>query len=489
MPTMTPVASQIIPPNPQAGLDAFSKILGLKQQEQAIAGQAAEVSQEQQKNQELKQAQSLSLSVKNGAYRLPDGSLNRMKLADDIASLGPYAEGMSNQLISQSNEIVANQQAHQNLNRSQQQQMGASFGALAANGALTRTDIINTFSQLADMNPSPDFHRMLFSMATHLPTNASPQQLQQLMRQWSIAATSPEGAAGQTNPAVSMVQGPHGLVPTNVNPQYPGGVAPVGPTQAQGIPPTVVTNPVTQAPTVMGPQGAGGGGAPQSNASPAYPRESTMQPYPGEQRDIAGFQQMVDQVRTQGDQAPLMHNINQSIMRLSESAKTGPGSSAWQHAIGALGAPFGLSPTASYQEVSKFLEKNAISNMQAMGGPPSDARLSAAAAANGGPEFSPKALQYVTRFNDATVTGLEMYREGLDKAVGTVGPNYLATPAFRSAWAKNFDIRVFELHNALESGDKDGVKEVLSGLTRQQAQALNQKWENLKKLAQTGSLQ
>lgn len=487
MPTMTPVASQIIPPNPQAGLDAFSKILGLKQQQQAIAGQAAEVSQEQQKNQELQQAQQLSLSVRNGAYRLPDGSLNRMKLADDITALGPYAQGMASSLISQSNEMVQNQQAHQNLNRSQQQQMGATFGALATKPDLTMSDFIDSLDTLTESNQDPSFRRMAISMAASIPRNASPQQLQELARRWAVAATSPESSAGQTNPAVHMVQGPHGLVPTNVNPQYPGGVAPVGPTQAQGIPPTVVTNPLTQAPTVMGPQGAGGGGAPQSNASPVYPRQSTMQPYPGEQRDIAGFQQMVDQLRTQGDQAPLMHNINQSIMRLSDSAKTGPGSSAWQHAIGALGAPFGLSPTASYQEVSKFLEKNAISNMQAMGGPPSDARLSAAAAANGGPEFSPKALQYVTRFNDATVSALEMYRQGMDKAVGTVGPNYLATPAFRSAWAKNFDIRVFELHNALQSGDKDGVKEVLSGLSKAQAQTLKEKWATLQKLSENGS--
>lgn len=487
MPTMTPVANQVIPPNPGAGLDMYSKILGLQQQRQAIAGQAAEVSQEQQKNQELQQAQSLSLSVRKGAYRNPDGSLNRQKLANDISSLGPYAQDMASSLISQSNEMVANQQAHQNLNRSQQQQMGATFGALAQSPNPTMSDFIDALNNLTETNQDPSFRRMAISMAASIPRNASPQQLQELARRWSIAATSPENASAQSGYEQTMVQGPNGLVPTNINPRAPGGVGPSGPTQAQGIPPQVVSNPVTGAPSVIGPQGAGGTSAPQSNASPAYPRGSTMAPYPGEQKDIAGFQQAVDQLRQQGDQAPLMHNINQSIMRLSDSAKTGPGSSAWQHAIGALGAPFGLSPTASYQEVSKFLEKNAISNMQAMGGPPSDARLSAAAAANGGPEFSPKALQYVTRFNDATVSALQMYREGMDKAVGTVGPNYLATPAFRAAWAKNFDIRVFELHNALEAGDKAGVKEVLSGLTKNQAQELKQKWAALQKLSETGA--
>jgi len=35
-----------------------------------------------------------------------------------------------------------------------------------------------------------------------------------------------------------MVQGPNGLVPTNVNPQSPTGIGQVGPTQAQGVPPS-----------------------------------------------------------------------------------------------------------------------------------------------------------------------------------------------------------------------------------------------------------
>ncbi len=500
MPTMTPVATQIQPPNPQQGIGILSGILGLQQkrigieqQQQELIGQTAEAQQAQQRNTELQQAQQLALSAKSGNYRTADGSLDRLKLASDISALGPYAMQDAGQFISQANEIVANQQAHQNLSVSEQRQMGSTFGALAQNPGLTRSDIINGVDELLSANQSPDMRRLGLSMMAHLPANATPQQLQNLMRQWSVAATSPENAAAQSGYDTTMVQGPKGLVPTNVNPRAPGGVGPVGAPQEQGLAPTVVGNPLTGAPTVIGAlspgaAGAPGGGAPQSNASSAYPRLNTMNPYPGEQADLAGFQKYVAQVRQEGDQAPLMHNINQNILQLSENAKTGPGSPIWQHIIGALGAPFGLSPTANYQEVGKFLEKNAIQNMQAMGGPPSDARLSAAAAANGGPEFSPKALRYVTEFNNATVSALEMYRQGLDKAVGTVGPNYLATPEFRAAWAKNFDIRVFELQNALQAKDEPAVKRVLSGLTKSQAQALKQKWANLQMLSETGAL-
>lgn len=494
MPTMTPVATEIQPPNMANGLGMFSKVLGLQQQElgigiqrQELAAQTANTQQTQERNQELQQAQQLALSVKGGAYRNPDGSLNRLKLADDLSALGPYAQSMASSYLSQANEMVANEQAHQNLSASQQQQLSATFGSLASKPGVSKSDVIDAVNALVQENPQEG--RMALSMMAHLPQNASSQQLQGLMRQWAMAGTSAQAGVAQTAPAMAAVQGPHGLEFAQTNPLSPLGMGPQGAPISQGVAPTIVTNPTTGAPTVINPQATGSagafGGVPQSNASPAYPRGNTMSPYPGEQQDIAGFQKYVAQTRQEGDQAPLMHNINQNILKLSESAKTGPGSPIWQHVIGALGAPFGLSPTANYQEVTKFLEKNALANMQAMGGPPSDARLSAAVAANGGNEFSPQALQYVTRFNDATTRALEMYREGLDKAVGTVGPNYLATPQFRAEWAKNFDIRLFELQEA----DPAQQQHILKGLSPAQRKELSQKWLNLKKLSSMGAMQ
>src|SRR5581483_8324103 len=193
----------------------------------------------------------------------------------------------------------------------------------------------------------------------------------------------------------------------------------------------------------------------------------------------------VQGTRAAGDQAPLARNINQQILRLADNAKTGPGTEIWQHAVGALGAPFGLSPSASYQEIGKFLEKNAIANMQSMGGPPSDARLSAAAAANGSTTFSPEALKAVTKFNNATNTALMQYRQGLDNAVG-MGQNvdYSKLPAFKSAWAKNFDVDIFRLEDAVRDKDVAEQKKILSGLSPEQREALRAKRRNLNLLAQ-----
>ncbi len=126
--------------------------------------------------------------------------------------------------------------------------------------------------------------------------------------------------------------------------------------------------------------------------------------------------------------------------------------------------------------------------MQAMGGPPSDARLSAAVASNGSTQFNPKALKAVTQFNHAANTGLDWFRQGIDHAVGTANPDYTALPKFKSEWAKNFSIDVFRLQNAIDDGDEHAKNEVLNGLSDKQADALLKKLDNLESLSKTGHL-
>lgn len=283
-------------------------------------------------------------------------------------------------------------------------------------------------------------------------------------------------------PNIAMVQGPQGLQPVNVNAYAPGGIGPTGAPIEQGVSPSVILDPTTGNPVVLKPGGT------------VRPVTTTDQrpfglSYPGQKEDVARNQEEVRSTRLAGDQAPLSHNINQQILRLSSDAHTGPGSDTWQHVIGALGAPLGLSPTASYQELGKYLEKNAIANMQSMGGPPSDARLSAAAAANGSTVFSPEALKAVTKFNDATTTGLQLYRQGLDQAVGLGrSADYLKLPEFKSKWAKNFDVDVFRFDNALRDGDTTELNRIKSELGPQGAKELMRKRKALHALAEHGDL-
>ena len=224
-------------------------------------------------------------------------------------------------------------------------------------------------------------------------------------------------------------------------------------------------------------------GAPGPSAAPTAPT-FTQPKYVGQTEDIRAQQQEVDAVRKQADAAPVNRNIFQHILKMADETNTGPLVSLIQNtSIG--GQVFG----DNYQELGKYLEKNAIANMQAMGGPPSDARLSAAVAANGSTKFNPKALKAVTDFNYATNTGLERYRQGLDKAIGTgTNVDYSKLPAFKAAWAKNFDIDAFRLENAVADGNESQQREILESLTPARRKEVARKMAALDSLAETGEV-
>jgi hypothetical protein len=483
MPDMIPVATQIQPPDPNKGLSMLSSIVGLRQQQQNLqtgainqATALAQSQQEQQKNQELQRAQQLAIQgAKGGKYTKDDGSLDRTQLANDISAIGPYAQAMSGQLLSQAHEVIANQQAHQNLTVDRKKEIGATFASLAADPQVDNTKFIDAVERLRQAHKDdPEFSRMLTSMTTHYPGTASAEQQRQLLSRWSAAATGePQTTPGTIDTGAE-------IKPGAVN-KFGGGFTPQGAAIPKQLPPQIVTAPTTGGQAVVG---GAAGTQPQPIGGPAV-GGNPWQPYPGQKNDIETYRGEVQNVRAEAQQAPLARNINQQILRLTQDAKTGPGSDTWQHVIGAVGAPFGLSPTASYQEVGKFLEKNAIASMQAMGGPPSDSRLEAAAKANGSTSFSPEALRTVTKFNDATTTALDQYRQGIDHAVG-VGQNvdYTKLPEFKASWAKNFDVNVFRVENAIRDHDTEELGKIKKELGASGLKSLAEKRKNLQLLTQ-----
>lgn len=264
MDSITPVGAQIQPVDMTKGLNAYSTLLGIQQQklgiqqqQQAIQGQAATVSQEQQKNNELQKAQQIAISAKNGNYRTPDGSLDRMKMADDLAAVGPYAAQYSSNFLSQANEIVQNQTAHQNLTLSRKKEIGDTFASLASDPQVDNTKVIDAIERLRQSHPNdPEFSRMLTSMSTHMPPTASPQDLQGLMGRWSAAATgSPQAAPSQVDTGAQILPGQ-----TN---KFTGQFTPAGNVNKK-LGPTVVTPPggvpITFGGVGGGPGGRGAGG-------------------------------------------------------------------------------------------------------------------------------------------------------------------------------------------------------------------------------------
>jgi len=265
MPDMIPVATQIQPPDPNKGLSLLSSIIGIRQAQQNLAtgalqqqGIAANVQQDQQRNRELQAAQQLAIQgAKGGKYTKEDGTLDRSSLANDISAIGPYAQAMSGQLLSQANEVIANQQAHQNLTVARKKEIGDTFASLAADPQVDNTKFIDAVERLRQAHKDdPEFSRMLTSMTTHYPGTAAPDQQRQLLGRWSAAATGEPQTTSGTVDTGTQIQ------PVGVN-RFGTGMTPAGaPINKQ----TMVTTPAgplavaTPAKGTVAPLATAGGG-------------------------------------------------------------------------------------------------------------------------------------------------------------------------------------------------------------------------------------
>lgn len=515
MDAITPVGAMIKPPPQQNPIQTLSGILGLKQQQlalqtgqQQLASQTAQATVSQQTARENQAgAQLLSDPVGNGIL---DKNGNPTPDAENIILRAMPTTGPDHYsaIVSAAQKKLEFNASVNKLRSTERAEIGQTIAGAAADPHSSLQSVEAQLQALVESKKgTPEYQNYQTIAGTTLQMMEHQSQAQgargQIIPNGQEAWRNVALQTGRTLLGASGLVGPEGLAtPKRGNidlggKQVQGTFAPVlaggGFTPATQAPntlaPTIAINPVTHAPgAVGGPYGtppapfASGppGAAPGSGSGAA----STWTPYPGEQADIKNFQTEVGQVRQAADQAPLQHNINQEILRLSADARTGPGTAIWQHAVGALAAPLGLSPNAPYQEVGKFLEKNAIANMQAMGGPASDARLSAAAAANGSTSFNPAALQMVTKFNDATNSALMAYRRGMDNVVGTRNPDYTKLPDFRKEWAKNFDVNVFLAENAYQTHDTAELEQLRKQLGPNGFKELAPKYKRLMELEQ-----
>jgi hypothetical protein len=214
--SLTPVGAMVQPPNPNSALNTYGDILGIQQRRQALqTGQyqqqsaQANASQDQQRNQELQAAQALIQNgSRSGKYTNDDGSLNRQKMADDISSIGPYAQATSGQLLSQANEIVSNQQAVQNLTVSRKKEMADTISSLAADPNVDNSKVIDAIEGLRQAHPNDEqYSRLLTSQAMHLPSTGDPKVLQDYLGRWSAGLS---GTPQVTPTTVSTPAGTQG---------------------------------------------------------------------------------------------------------------------------------------------------------------------------------------------------------------------------------------------------------------------------------------
>jgi hypothetical protein len=160
--------------------------------------------------------------------------------------------------------------------------------------------------------------------------------------------------------------------------------------------------------------------------------------------------------------APVMHDINRTIIQeASKGLNTGTLGSLTQRLASATG--FRLDPTdkaTDYNVLGKMLERSALTAAQSMG-PHTNAGLEASVRANGSLDYTPQAIKKIAFLNDAIVSGSELYRDGLERAISQDPNGVFAKRNFDAQWSKVATPQVLRLKNAVDNGNQEEVQNIL----------------------------
>jgi hypothetical protein len=296
-------------------------------------------------------------------------------------------------------------------------------------------------------------------------------------------------AGGSQNQYASM----QATQPTMV---YSGGV-PGSPSGAPSAP----VQPGAQAPTGVTPQQMKEPAPSEfSKKSPLlYPTRQAGQPIvgalPSEEEDRKiGSMVRSSLINRQGEIPQSRRSIDEVIKKANELEKeaTLPTSGIFGSAERNLSTFLGTEQGIRYKELSKDLANAQIANIQASGGSlATDAGKQLARMASGDETYPPKILVEIARRTQADMTGLDMKATAVQKFATKFGDNNIK--AFEQDWSKNADPKIFQLKNIfddpnLNPQEKAAARDKLIGKDEKQLKIFNEKWNNIKKLEQTGSL-
>ena len=153
-----------------------------------------------------------------------------------------------------------------------------------------------------------------------------------------------------------------------------------------------------------------------------------------------------------------------------------------------LGTEMGI----KYKQLSKDLANVQISNIQAKGGSlDTVAGQHLTKMANGDETYPPKVLLNIISRAQADMTELDKKANAAQKFSARFGDNNMKK--FQQEWQKNADSRVFELYNIFNDPDmsqseKEKARDKILPKDAKQRKLFQEKWNNIQKLEQTGSL-
>lgn len=223
---------------------------------------------------------------------------------------------------------------------------------------------------------------------------------------------------------------------------------------------------------------------------------TTVTPYaPTEKADQdSGFKNRNVLVDRQSNLTTDRRNLNEAKQAAKELAKE-----EWAQGAGFLGMAgrnlstfLGTEMGVKYKQLSKDLANVQISNIQAKGGSlDTVAGQQLTKMANGDETYPPKVLLNIINRAQADMTEIDKKATAAQKFSSKFGDNNFKS--FQQMWSKNADSRIFELNNIyndpeLGIKEKEAAKSRLFPKGEKERKVFIEKWNNIKKLEETGSL-
>lgn len=229
----------------------------------------------------------------------------------------------------------------------------------------------------------------------------------------------------------------------------------------------------------------------------SYPVRQAGQPYSAlpqeEDERKVGTATKTALITRQAELPKAERTINEVIKKARELEKT-----EWQGGAGAIGAAgrnlstfLGTEQGIAYKELSKDLANAQIANIQASGGSlNTDAGKQLVAMANGDVTYPPKVLIEIANRTKADMSEINSKATAVKRFTDQFGDQNIS--AFNQMWSKNADPDIFKIRNIFNSDmsqkEKEEARDKIIGDNPEKVKLFREKWNNIKKLEQTGTL-
>ena len=360
------------------------------------------------------------------------------------------------------------------------------------------------------------------------PNSVDRQALAKSMEQWGVQqgkdlGLDPETTAKLSQPYIQMAIENPGQLRQYLKERHIAGLDQGARTQAAGILPQLTTaggqpalfNPatgeITQPQTGVGqpqalqgqpagvtPQQMGqpyGGGQQQPQGIrlnfPVRPAGDVRPFAPGEADEIASGQKYIQGLNDFGINAvSYKRNVDEVLAEAKKLEQSVGPTSGILGAARRKVATWAGDPT--YTQLSKDLANVQIAALKAAGADlQTDAGKQLVRMANGDETFPPEVLINIANRTKADITNVELQRQAANKFYQRYGTNNMGS--FKQAWADNADSKVFQAMNIykdenLNGEEKKAMIDKLLGKSEADRKRFYQKYQNLNKLVNTGSL-